>query len=154
MIRLREAMGLQNTSRARRQQGWARNCPTRLHHSVWMVLGQYGNHHVSVTILLFSPYSESRSKDYCSQFCCKTRVMMQAIVEPNASTNLWLLVLAVGRLACEDAGTGAVLELEQSCPVFRWEDSRQRCKKTMSRKKLKSKTLWKSQTGTGGLQPY
>jgi hypothetical protein len=44
--------------------------------------------------------------------------MMQAIVEPNASTNLWLLVLAVGRLACEDAGTGAVLELEQSCPVF------------------------------------
>jgi len=41
-------------------------------------------------------------------------MMMQATVEPTATTNLWLLVLAVGRLACEDA----VPELEQSFPVF------------------------------------
>jgi len=40
--------------------------------------------------------------------------MMQATVEPTATTDLWLLVLAVGRLACEDA----VPELEQSFPVF------------------------------------
>jgi len=65
---------------------------------------------------------------------------MQAIMEPTATTNLWLLVIAVGRLACEDA----VPELEQSCPEF---SPQMRGFPTMlqenhEHKNLKSKTLY------------